>query len=177
LRRVRDRSRRNKQFLSLLLASLTLTLLAPTLTPRTEAKVFTGYKYYEEWFLGIHYLWEIWVTINTTAQTWTVKWSGPSLYIIFPYHGLLSYLWRWDDLGFTHKYGPLCIPCLAPSGTWTIPYNNTDTWAYSEFQWMYAIDPFTFIPKTLRLGIYIEDCGENPSQEGGGGGGKVPYMC
>lgn len=101
-------------------------------------------------------LWELWVTIDTTENTWYVKWSGPIIYYVAPYNGMLSYLWRWDDKGFTHKHGPLTMPCLQVSGEWEISYSNTYTWSYTERMWVYSFDPFTSIPVTLRVVMWID---------------------
>jgi hypothetical protein len=137
-----------------LLSAIAITVLVLTVRP-AQATVYSAHSEYVSR--------QVWLTVDTTADTLWFKWSAPEWGIQYYYWG--SYIHVWDDYGRIYWYD-------APLGT-HIPGNGEKTFAYTmnwvnvhaEVRWCYQLVGHYFgVPITVGCHVYVEN------GPGGGGG-------
>ena len=146
-------SKRTMRKSLLLSAVVFMAILA--LAPLTQAAVYEGYARKKEQFLWWTIKWEVWIKIDTSADTFYVRWKGPSSYKGSYFNGMLAYIKMWDDKGFEWHYGPRYIPSIGPKGEVTKPYTHTNTWAHAEVRWSYWYDPLWWELKTVHVAVWV----------------------
>lgn len=97
--------------------------------------------------------WELWVKIDTRADTWNVVWkkTGGWPYTYLMYAWPVSKLKMWDDKGFSYTLSP-----HAESGEITLNYRTLYTWTHTEIEWPYLMNIwYQFDYKVCRVDIYV----------------------
>jgi len=141
----------------LLLPTVALMAILAISTPLAQAATYSDYDRYDLRFWFIHNYWERYITIDTGADTWYIRWvTNVAPYsLLGTYQGLDSYVKMWDDKGWRHQYGPWFYPPLAANGDFTMSYPNSNTWAYAEFRWTYLLTPFIWNYVTLHCAVRV----------------------
>ena len=152
--------KRGKRKLKKALLYPIVALIAVTMTvPIVQAYVYSGYDRHRDYFLWfVIQKWELWVKIDTDADTWYLKWkksgalplSSGEYSLAQPY----SYIKCWDDKGWEWSWGPYVIPAHPESGELTLTYRNTYTWTHTEVRWAYNAGLINLF-RTLRVDFYV----------------------
>ena len=136
-----------------------VALIAMILPTVVQGYVYSGYDRHSDYFLWFEIQkWELWVKIDTTRDTWELKWkksgSYPLTYSQYYWAQLYSYIHCWDDKGWKWSWGAYVIPAHAESGQLTLRYRNTNTWTHTEVRWAYNAG-FINLFRDLRVDIYV----------------------
>jgi len=116
------------------LAVLILTASVQAL-PYWDTGVYQGYGKYEQGWWFTYQKWEVWVTVDTSADTVKVKWRGPS-WLILPWAGRSWF----TQVGVEDEKGWSGYKLTTYSGEKTFyGYRHSYTWVHVTVQWTYLL--------------------------------------
>lgn len=137
--------------ISLALAALCLMSL---MTP-TQAAVYSDYdKKDDYYFWFIHNWWELWLKIDTDANTLWIKWNAEDWYWGRSYY-IGSYIHVWDDDGKIYWFDAPLGYHIPPDGERTFTYTGNYKWVHVEVKWCYMVWWSFGYSVTLRCDVYV----------------------
>jgi hypothetical protein len=142
----------------LLLASLALAALSLTtlMTPAVQAAVYSDYARQDDYYFWfIHNYWELWLKVDTNADTLWIKWNAEDWFWGGHYFYFGSYIHVWDDDGKIYWFDAPPMYHISPDGEKTFTYTKNYKWVHVEVRWVYMVTPFLGYAVTLRCDTYV----------------------
>jgi len=116
--------------------------------PSVQATVYSAHA--EDWTGN----WDVWLTVDTSADTLTVKWNAEDWGLKYWYLGG-SYIHVWDDLSQIYWVDAPPLYHIPSDGEKTFSYSLTHINVYAEVRWCYSITLFMGFAVTVRCDLYV----------------------